>query len=78
MTDTSDITGTERFKVMERKLLNGIMTPSMIVAIALRYLDDHAGTRLHDPRVDACQTHICDLVDWVPSLVHENRQNIQK
>ena len=35
MTDTSDITGTERFKVMERKLLNGIMTPSMIVAIAL-------------------------------------------
>ena len=35
MTDTSDITGTERFKVMERKLLNGIMTPSMIVAVAL-------------------------------------------
>lgn len=35
MTDTSDITGTERFKVMERKLLNGIMTPSMIAAIAL-------------------------------------------
>ncbi len=35
MTEESDEVGRERFKVMERKLLKGIMTPSMIVAIAL-------------------------------------------
>ena len=43
-----------------------------------RNLDDLAGTRLYDPRVDACQTHICGLVDWVPPLVYKNRQNVQK
>jgi putative membrane protein len=32
---TEDQAGRERFKVMERKLLRGIMTPSAIVAIAL-------------------------------------------
>ena len=31
----SDEVGIERFKVMERKLYRGIMTPSMIVAVAL-------------------------------------------
>jgi len=35
MTDESDEVGRERFKVMERKLLKGIMTPSMIVAVGL-------------------------------------------
>ena len=35
MAEASDTVGIERFKVMERKLLNGIMTPSMIVTIAL-------------------------------------------
>lgn len=35
MTEDSDTVGRERFKVMERKLLKGIMTPSMIVAVAL-------------------------------------------
>ena len=30
-----DETGIERFKVMERKLYRGIMTPSMIVVVAL-------------------------------------------
>ena len=35
MTDATDTVGIERFKVMERKLLNGIMTPSMIIAVAL-------------------------------------------
>ena len=35
MTEASDLSGTARFKVMERKLLNGIMPPSMIVAVAL-------------------------------------------
>ena len=35
MTDATDTAGNERFKIMERKLLNGIMTPSMIVAVAL-------------------------------------------
>ena len=30
-----DDTGRERFKVMERKLYNGIMTPSAVVTIAL-------------------------------------------
>jgi len=32
---SDDTASIERFKVMERKLLRGIMTPSMIVAIAL-------------------------------------------
>ena len=35
MTDATDTAGNERFKIMERKLLNGIMTPSMILAVAL-------------------------------------------
>lgn len=35
MAEESDTVGKERFKVMERKLLKGIMTPSMIVAVAL-------------------------------------------
>ena len=35
MTEASDTAGIERFKIMERKLLNGIMTPSMVVAVAL-------------------------------------------
>ena len=35
MTDVSDTTSIERFKIMERKLLNSIMTPSMIAAIGL-------------------------------------------
>ncbi len=35
MADASDTVGIERFKVMERKLLNGIMTPSMIAALIL-------------------------------------------
>lgn len=30
-----DKTGSERFKIMERKLYRGIMTPSMIVALGL-------------------------------------------
>ncbi len=30
-----DKTGSERFKIMERKLYRGIMTPSMIVALVL-------------------------------------------
>lgn len=30
-----DQTGSERFKIMERKLYRGIMTPSMIVALVL-------------------------------------------
>ncbi len=32
---TEDETGSERFKIMERKLYRGIMTPSAVVAIAL-------------------------------------------
>lgn len=32
---SEDSVSIERFKVMERKLLKGIMTPSMIVAVAL-------------------------------------------
>lgn len=35
MADQQDVVGRERFQVMERKLLKGIMTPSMIVAIVL-------------------------------------------
>ena len=35
MTEATDTAGIERFKIMERKLLNGIMTPSMVVAVAL-------------------------------------------
>ena len=35
MTEATDTAGIERFKTMERKLLNGIMTPSMVVAVAL-------------------------------------------
>lgn len=31
----NDRTGSERFKVMERKLYRGIMTPSMLVALVL-------------------------------------------
>jgi protoporphyrinogen IX oxidase len=30
-----DKTGSERFKIMERKLYRGIMTPSMVVALVL-------------------------------------------
>ncbi len=30
-----DVAGRERFKIMERKLYNGIMTPSAIVTVAL-------------------------------------------
>ena len=33
MTEHSDTVGNERFKVMERKLLRGIMTPSMIASL---------------------------------------------
>ena len=33
MTEHSDAVGNERFKVMERKLLRGIMTPSMIASL---------------------------------------------
>lgn len=32
---SSDSTSIERFKIMQRKLYNGIMTPSMIVAVSL-------------------------------------------
>jgi putative membrane protein len=32
---TSDLPGIERFKVMERKLYYGIMTPSAVLAVAL-------------------------------------------
>jgi putative membrane protein len=35
MTEPTDTASIERFKIMERKLLNGIMTPSMVVAVAL-------------------------------------------
>ena len=38
MTDATDTVGIERFKLMERKLLNGIMNHSMIVAVALGIL----------------------------------------
>ncbi|MGB3623426.1 MAG: protoporphyrinogen oxidase HemJ [Ketobacter sp.] len=31
----NDTTGAERFKIMERKLYRGIMTPSMLIALAL-------------------------------------------
>ena len=77
MTDTSDITGTERFKVMERKLLNGIMTPSMIVAVALGiWMIILAPDYMTQGWMHAKLTFV-NLVDWVPSLVYENRQNIQ-
>ena len=33
--DDGDKTGSERFKIMERKLYRGIMTPSMVVALVL-------------------------------------------
>lgn len=33
--DATDSTSRERFKIMERKLYRGIMTPSMVVVIAL-------------------------------------------
>ena len=35
MCEASDKVGDERFKVMERKLYRGIMTPSMIVVVVL-------------------------------------------
>ena len=35
MCESSDSVGDERFKVMERKLYRGIMTPSMIVVVGL-------------------------------------------
>ncbi|OOZ40262.1 TIGR00701 family protein [Solemya pervernicosa gill symbiont] len=35
MTDADDQIGIERFKIMERKLYRGIMTPSAIVTVAL-------------------------------------------
>jgi putative membrane protein len=31
----NDLKGSERFKIMERKLYRGIMTPSMLIALAL-------------------------------------------
>lgn len=35
MCEPDDVVGRERFKVMERKLMRGIMTPSAVVTIAL-------------------------------------------
>lgn len=48
---TDDKAGIERFKVMERKLYRGIMTPSMIITVIaglyLAYRLNFAGTWLH-------------------------------
>ena len=84
MTEPTDTAGIERFKIMERKLLNGIMTPSMILVLIfggwMLYLVpawfSQVRPRIHESGMDARQIDFRGVTPRLPPLVHENRQNL--
>jgi putative membrane protein len=63
----TDAIGIERFKIMERRLYRGIMTPSAVLTVVLIAHHIWLGTLLHDFAVDR-NTHSDTFYRWINEI----------
>ena len=74
---SEDSISRERFKIMERKLYRGIMTPSMLIAVTLGLWMLLATAGMALPRLAACQTGIGRSAGCVPLHLRRHPQAIR-